>query len=287
LPNREWSLVFFTTLSQLSIGIVVCFTVLTYLDNGAGFFIDTGLNLKNPVLLALIFIGVATLTSFLHLGNPSNAPNALNNLSGSWLSREILALSIYSLSLLVVIGAGWKIGNVASLKYYLALSSAIGIVLLWMMIRIYTVPTIPAWNTWYTPLSFVLTALCLGLLTFLCLHQVGIVVIENQVNGLMIFLIMILFLEIVSGLVHHIRLEKLDTGIDDIVFNRGSFYWVFLFRMGLLITAFLVLLVTVFKPEIYPGAGGFAWIYPLMVFVIAQELLGRLLFYSSYFRIGV
>ena len=287
MPNRDWSLVFFTTLSQLSIGIVVCFTVLTYLDNGPGFFIETGLSLKNPILLALIFVGVATVTSFLHLGNPSNAPNALNNLSGSWLSREILALSIYSLSLLIVIGAGWKIGNVASLKYYLAPGSAVGIVLLWMMIRIYTVPTIPAWNSWFTPLSFILTVLCLGPLTFLCLHQHGMLNIGNQVNGLMIFLILILFLEIVSGLVHHMRLEKFDTGIDDIAFNRGSFYWLFLFRMGLLITAFLVLLVIVFKPEIYPGAGSSTWIYPLMVFVIAQELLGRLLFYSSYFRIGV
>jgi anaerobic dimethyl sulfoxide reductase subunit C (anchor subunit) len=287
LPDRDWSLVFFTTLSQLSIGIVVCFTVLVYFDNGAGFFIETGLGLKNPALLALIFVGVATVTSFLHLGNPANAPNALNNLSGSWLSREILALSGYSLSLLIVIGAGWKIGNIASLKYYLALSSAIGIVLLWMMVRIYTVPTIPAWNTWFTPLSFILTTLCLGLLTVLCLHQLGIVNIEKQVNGLMTFLIIVLFLEIVSGLVHHIRLEKIDTGIDDIVFNKGTFYWVFLFRMGILITAFLVLLVIIFKPEVYPGAGSYAWIYPLMIFVIAQELLGRLLFYSSYFRIGV
>jgi anaerobic dimethyl sulfoxide reductase subunit C (anchor subunit) len=287
LPDRDWSLVFFTTLSQLSIGIVVCFTVLVYFDNGAGFFIETGLGLKNPALLALIFVGVATVTSFLHLGNPANAPNALNNLSGSWLSREILALSVYSLCLLIIIGAGWKIGNVASLKYHLVLSSVVGIVLLWMMVRIYTVPTIPAWNTWFTPLSFILTTLCLGLLTFLCLHQLGIVNIENQVNGLMTFLIIVLFLEIVSGLVHHIRLEKIDTGIDDIVFNKGSFYWVFLFRMGILITAFLVLLVIIFKPEVYPGAGSYAWIYPLMIFVIAQELLGRLLFYSSYFRIGV
>ena len=287
MPNRDWSLVFFTTLSQLSIGIVVCFSVLIYLDNGGGVSIETGLSLKNPVLLALIFVGVATVTSFLHLGNPLNAPNALNNLSGSWLSREILALSVYSLGLLIVIGAGWKTGNVASLKIYLALCSAIGIVLLWMMIRIYTVPTIPVWNTWFTPSSFILTMLSLGSLTFLCLHQLGVVNIEHQVDGLMKILIMVLFLEVVSGLAHHIRLEKFDTGIDDIEFSRGSYFWVFLFRMGLLITAFLVLLVIVFRPEIYPGAGNSFWIYPLMAFVIAQELLGRLLFYSSYFRIGV
>ncbi len=287
MPNRDWSLVFFTTLSQLSIGVVVCFFLLTYFDNGAGLFVEVGLSLKNPILLSLIFIGVATISSFLHLGKPLNAPKALNNLSGSWLSREILILGVYSLCLLIVVGAGWEIGDVASLSLYLAPSSVVGIVLLWMMIRIYTVPTIPVWNTWFTPLSFVLTTLCLGLLTFLCLHEVGMANIENQVNELKVLLIMVLFLEIVSGLVHHIRLEKLDTGIDDIVFNRGSFYWVFLLRMGLLITAFLVLLVIVFKPEIYPGMVNFTWIYPLMVFVIAQELLGRLLFYSSYFRIGV
>ena len=197
------------------------------------------------------------------------------------------ALSVYSMGLLVVIAAGWKTGNVASLKIYLALCSAIGIVLLWMMIRIYTVPTIPAWNTWFTPLSFILTMLCLGLLTFLCLHQLGVVNIEHQVDRLMKILIMILFLEVVSGLAHHIRLEKFDTGIDDIEFNRGSYFWVFLFRMGLLISAFLVMSVIAFKPEIYPGAESFTRTYPLMIFVIAQELLGRLLFYSSYFRIGV
>ena len=94
-----------------------------------GLLIETGLSLRNPVLLALVFIGVATVVSFLHLGKPSNAPNALNNLSGSWLSREILALGAYSLSLLVALVLGWKTGNTEYLKYTLVASSVIGLAL--------------------------------------------------------------------------------------------------------------------------------------------------------------
>ena len=102
MRNQDWSLVFFTTLAQLSVGIILWFTFSGYFYNDMGLLIETGLSFRNPVLLALIFIGVATVISFLHLGKPSNAPNALNNLSGSRLSREILALGAYSLSLLVV-----------------------------------------------------------------------------------------------------------------------------------------------------------------------------------------
>ncbi len=71
---------------------------------------ETGLSLTNPVLLALIFIGSATLSSFLHLGNPANATGALNNLSGSWLSREILAIGIFTASLCSRISPGLENG---------------------------------------------------------------------------------------------------------------------------------------------------------------------------------
>ena len=96
MRNQDWSLVLFTTLSQLSVGIILCFTLLGYSGTDLGLVFAMGLSFKNPVFLALVFIGVATLISFLHLGKPSNAPRALNNLSGSWLSREILAIGVYS-----------------------------------------------------------------------------------------------------------------------------------------------------------------------------------------------
>ena len=320
MRNKDWTLVFFTGLSQLSVGVILCFTWLVYVENDARFFMEMGLNLKNPVFLALISVGLATIISFAHLGNPSNAPKSLNNLTGSWVSREILALVVYSISLLIVFVAGWKNWNVEYLAYLLILSSVLGLVFLWMMIRIYVIPTIPPWNSWYTALSFISTAICLGLITILFLHHnLGCVTCDEQlidgvvcvtcyaqlIDGvgcvtcyarftddqtskeLMFYLIVILLIEIVSGFVHQSRLQKMNTGIDDLVLNKGAFYQVFLTRMVMLILALLTLLVLLLKPTLLAENDNFTWMYPLLVLLIAQEFTGRLLFYSSYFRIGV
>ena len=288
MSNRDWSLVWFTTLAQWSVGIVLWFTLPAFLADDLSQVFETGLSVRNPVLLALIYIGIATISSFLHLGNPSNAPKALNNLSSSWLSREILAIGFFSASLVLILILGWKTGHAEYSKYLILLSSFTGMALLWMMIRIYVMPTIPAWNSWYTPVSFVSTALSLGLLTFLSLHASGVVNTSDQIVGYFwLVLIVILLIEIVSGFAHQSKLVKMDSGMDELVFDRGTFHRVFLLRMAILIFACLATTVLVLKPDLLPGNGSSLWVSLLFVTVIAQELMGRLLFYSSYFRIGV
>ncbi len=288
MRNRDWSLVFFTTLSQLSVGIVLCFTLICLFNGELSLLFEKGLSLKNPVFLALGSVGLATLISFLHLGKPSNAPKALNNLAGSWVSREILALGLYSVSLLIVFVSGWTSWNIEYWTYLLLPGSVFGVALLWMMIRIYMMPTIPAWNSWYTRLSFVSTTLCLGLLTFLLLQKIAYVNLESQLSQwIMVLLIMVLFIETVSGFFHQFRLEKMNTGIDELVFNQGTFYKVFLFRMVILIMAGTMMLIIILNPGLFPEYSHDIWVYPLAALVIAQELMGRLLFYSSYFRLGV
>jgi len=288
MRNQDWSLVFFTTMAQWSVGIILCLTLL------AGFFSDTsvfrvsGLSLANPVFLALIFIAAATLVSFLHLGSPSNAPNALKNLSGSWLSREILAISVYSLSLLAIFVLGWRTGSIENFKYILMLASVAGLALIWMMIRIYVMPTIPAWNSWYTPLSFVSTALSMGMLTVMFLQHTGYLSFSEQITRLfLISVVVILFMELTTGFIHQFKLEEMDTGIDDLVFNKGMFYKVFLFRMALLIAVFPIIFIILFKPDFLPGFDHYVWAVLVLILVFTQEIIGRLLFYSSYFRIGV
>lgn len=288
MRNQDWSLVFFTTLSQWSIGIILCFTWLAYFSNDMGLIVETGLRPGNPALLALLLIGVATTVSFLHLGNPTNAPNALKNLSGSWLSREILAIAVYSLSVTAVLLAGWKIGDIEFLKYSLLLGSVAGLALLWMMARVYMMPTIPAWNSWYTPLSFASTTVCLGLITFLLLNTTGSAGADAQTSKFYLrVLIAILILEIVSGLLRQLRLEKMNTGIDGPTFKPGAFYKLFLARMAVLLIACLALLFFVLQGDLSPGNSYFTWMYPVLALVIIQEFAGRLLFYSSYFRTGL
>lgn len=137
-------------------------------------------------------------------------------------------------------------------------------------------------------MSFVATALCLGLLALLGFQLPGVAGIDDPViNKLMVFLMLILLLETASGLFHQFRLQKLNTGIDELKFNRGSFYKAFLFRMGLLLVAFLAIFTLIFSVYLFPGYQYNTWLYTLLVLIIVQELLGRGLFYSSYFRLGV
>jgi len=288
LANRDWSLMFFTTLAQWSVGIMLWLTWPVIHSQDLSPVFETGLSLKDPVLLALIFISSATLSSFLHLGNPVNAPRALNNLSGSWLSREILAIGVFVTGLLITFILGWRGGNPLLLKLLMVLSSIGGMALLWTMSRIYVMPTIPAWNSWNTPVSFISTALVLGLLTLLFLNNYGSIIIADHIHRIFwIALIAILLIEIVSAVIQQFKLATMDQGMDKLVFHKGTFYRVFLFRMAILIFICQLAVILAFKPELLPGNSESFWISLLFISGIAQELTGRLLFYSSYFRIGV
>jgi anaerobic dimethyl sulfoxide reductase subunit C (anchor subunit) len=281
--------VLFTVLSQWSVGIVLCLALLGYLDRDTDSMITSGLSLKNPVFLALFFIGVATLGSFMHLGNPANAPRALNNLAGSWLSREILTLGVYSVCLLSVIVLTWTVPGGEFIEYLLLFSCLTGLVFLWMMIRIYMIPTIPAWNNWYTPVSFISTAICLGLLTFLAMAYSGFIRVDVQISrNFAVLLAAVLGVELLSGLSCQHKLEKINTGIDILVFDRGDYYNIFVLRMGILVIVFLAMLIIALKKSsLLIGDIQYVWMYLIFALVIAQEFMGRLLFYSSYFRVGV
>jgi anaerobic dimethyl sulfoxide reductase subunit C (anchor subunit) len=288
LRNQDWPLVVFTIFAQASVGIVLCFTLLVHFNSGSSLYIETGLSLKNPVLLALVFVAAATLVSFSHLGNPANAPKTLNNLSSSWLSREILALGAYTACLLIIFVLGWKHGGIQYPGYLLPMGCISGVALVWMMIRLYVIPTIPPWNSWNTPLSFISTVICLGVLTFLFLHSFGAAVIDERiVYKLLLALLLVQIIEFVSALIHQSQLQKMDGGIDRPVFKQGTFHRIFLLRTGLLAIVLLALFLVILNPALVLENGACSWLCPLLFLIVVQEILARILFYSSYFRLGV
>ena len=286
--NRDWSLVFFTSLAQWSVGIALWLSWPVIYSNGLTPIFETDLSVTNPLLLAVVFIAVATLSSFLHLGKPANAPRALNNLASSWLSREILAIGVFTASLVITLLLSWKTGSAQYLKPLMLLSSISGLALLWTMSRIYVMPTIPAWNSWHTPLSFVSTALSLGVITLLFLQaNDSIAIAAHIIRVFYISLIALLLTEIITGGIHQYRLATMDQGMEKRVFDKGAFYRIFLVRMAILVFTLQLAVILFLKPDLLPGNSGTLWMSLLFVLVIAQEMIGRLLFYSSYFRIGV
>jgi len=134
---HEWSLVAFTLLCHLAAGSVV---------------ILGGLRLD--------------------LGSPHRAYRAILNLRSSWLSREILAATSFT----VVCGAAFMLdgrevlGATESIAL-LWLGAFCALTLVLVISRVYRLRTVPTWNTIRTPMSFLATSWLLGSLALALLYD--------------------------------------------------------------------------------------------------------------------
>lgn len=283
--KRDGSLVFFTILSQWSVGIIVC---LTGLSRGGSLVLETGAFPANLVVLALVLVVVATTVSLLHLGNPVNAPKAARNLATSWLSREILAIGLFSACLVATLLAARVPGSAAYSNVLLPACSLAGLFLVWSMARVYRIPTVPAWDSGFTPLAFVSATLSLGLMTFLLLDASGALVLAGNTHTVLAGLLLaLLALEMGAGIVGYYRLSRMDTGMDGPAFGHGFLYKLFRTRMALAGVACLLLGFFTLNPGLLPAGAALAGLFLAMALVVLQELAGRALFYASYFRIGL
>lgn len=158
---HEWPLVLFTLTVQLAVGLYLALLATRSLlraEHPAGRPIDEG-----PFLLVGVLMAAALAVSLIHLGAPMSAVHTLSNLEESWLSREILVV----LAFLGLWGLGYWLGRRPGTApwtaWALAWATALaGIVLIWVMARIYMVPARPLWDHWLTAAGFLLTTLLLG-----------------------------------------------------------------------------------------------------------------------------
>ena len=100
------------------------------------------------LLIALGAALVGVIFSFLHLGNPTNAPRSLSNIGTSWLSREITGVLIYSALLMGTTILHFVMPSAGrSLKWLVDLTALTGVILIFIMSKIYMIPARPAWNS--------------------------------------------------------------------------------------------------------------------------------------------
>jgi len=157
--HTEWSLVFFTTISQFAVGIMIAALPFVFAKNH-----NSHGRLKNTAFyVAAGLMMVALVLSFFHLNNPIHAVHALNNLESSWLSREILMVSLFLFCLVLLNGILYfKNPGIQSYRTYILVTTLMGIVLVYTMSRLYMIPTVPTWNSASTLIEFYSTALLLG-----------------------------------------------------------------------------------------------------------------------------
>jgi formate dehydrogenase iron-sulfur subunit len=152
LQDPHWPLVFMLTLTQMSVGAILCIWILATLRHTPA--------LLAAALLTLTASFVSLTASTLHLGRPIYAYRAAKAWRRSWLSREVLALGLfahvataYAACLFFRLPAAPLVGVGAVLA---------GIGGIYCSARIYLVPARPSWNSRYTIAEFFLTAALLG-----------------------------------------------------------------------------------------------------------------------------
>jgi anaerobic dimethyl sulfoxide reductase subunit C (anchor subunit) len=258
----ERPLVAFTLLSQTAVG---AFLTLGALDLWAGTLAGEAAArlLTNGLLLSIgPVVGLALLSSLLHLGTPRNAWRVAANVRTSWLSREILAALLFAGTGAAFAVLRWSGAGSAALRDLLALAGAAsGVALVYAMARVYRLRTVPHWDTPLTTVSFFATALLLGPLAV----GTGLVLLPG-IPG-----------DLVRGPLHGIALTAAaGFGAEIATAGRGPRHGVrrLLLMAGVALCVLLLLSDARFAPALLAAFAA----------ALAAQVLGRYLFYVDGLR---
>jgi len=247
------------------------------------------LQLRLPVVaVALLLMAGALVFSFFHLGSPLKAVYALSALRTSWLSREILMVSVFGLLLLawyILLRTSSFPERASSMMLWLCLTA--GLLMVWSMARIYMLPAVPPWNSAYTPVLFYSGGVMSGFSLFFLLEVPGHEGEDGRYRQLPYSRVMVLMI-LAAFLVRTIFSLFQQPVAPDVAFPPDGVPW-------LLKTVYYMLLVAgsglLLKRSFLPvNLSAKTWSYLVVIAflcILAGELLGRFIFYAGYYRLGV
>jgi len=254
-----------TVLTQMSVGAFTTIWLLQLLGASSG--------LGIAALASLLVGAVALNASTLHLGRPVHAYRALRMWRRSWLSREVLLFTSFSLVAGLYAALLWLGGGTATAAPGItsgmttaigALTVVLGIAGVTASACIYRVPSRPAWNTRYTLLQFNLTGALLGPLFAMALgvgDQEWLAVASASMAGAQFVLLAVRFLRCIAS----DSLELKGTArLLSTVFAKH------LVARGILLAAGAIVLPLLVAPAVLA-----------LTLAIAAEILGRYLFFVS------
>ncbi len=285
LSFKEWPLVFFTILVQSAVGLfLLSFGPIIFSSGWKNQVVFRIADRWGLVLLGAV--GVAILVSLFHLGNPLSAYLAVSNVKSSWLSREIISLGLFFF--LLVLLEIFLIVRVSSraLTFLTILAGISGLVLIYVMSKIYRLATVPLWNSFRTTLFFFLTSFLVGGLGLLLSQKLGFtalnwpwlesfywwasIIAVTAVGLSLMFLDQTcgLFPMASSGLVPAVALKK-----------------IYILRLVLLLLAFGLLLISRWLVTSASSLSAVLTALGLML-VLIEETAGRVAFYNLYQPFG-
>ncbi len=301
MNTREWALVLFTILAQMSVGsflglgIVHFFAARKAGEEQADRFSDLALLAIWPVM------GLGFVASLLHLGNPMNAYRAVTNLDTSWLSREILFGIVFAVVGFAFALLQWrKVGSFTMRNILAWIASIFGIGLVYSMSKVYMLPTQPSWDSLATPISFFTTTLLLGALAlgvaFVINYSISMKkdptcaeaqceLLRGALRWIAIATVVLLGVELVTIPIYVGTLSASGSAValTSTGMLLGEFGLIFALRLILVFVGAGIFGVFLYQNALSPGQekmlANFA--YGAFALVLVAEILGRFLFYAT------
>jgi len=304
---RDWALITFTILAQMSVGSFVGLGIVHFFaQKKAG--MEEADRFSSRALWAIWpVMALAFIASILHLGNPLNAYRAVTNLGTSWLSREIFFGVLFAvLGFLFALLQWRKIGSFTLRNIVAWVAAIVGLVFVYSMSNVYLLPTQPAWNTLATPISFFSTTLLLGALALGVAFVVnyGIVLKSNPdceeaqcellhltLRWISIVSVVLLGVELVMIPLYLATLAATGSAValTSTSMMIGEYGAVFAARLILVFVGAGIFGLLLFKNAENPGKENLlaTYAYGAFALVLVAEVLGRFLFYATQAQITI
>jgi len=257
MNDMELSLVLFTVLSQVSVGLAVMAALRQWAASEG----PAPPAVRVEWILVGIVLLIGMVVSLFHLGHPEGSPRSILHLSNSWLSREILAFLIYGILVILGLVALWKEtgGRGAIIKC----AALVGLIALAVSGMVYSPPSFPALNNGTPVLFYLLTAFILG--SAFSSYLAG--------PAWQPWLTRILLTSLVVGLVLNLLLPSIWLAGGRVMHQTGLAYYASALYWVRILGEFVLGIVVVAATRRIP-----IW---LPVILLAGEILGRVIFFTN------
>jgi anaerobic dimethyl sulfoxide reductase subunit C len=251
-----------------------------------------------PLYIVFPIMLLALLASVFHLGNPINIVGAVPNLGTSWLSREVVTAVVF------VILAGfytlmqWRKISTDTIRTVIGwIAALVGIFQTYAMAMVYMIRTQPSWNTFATPITFLVTCLLLGAL----LIAVAIVATHSQdkeqtsllrdvLRGIAVAAIVLVGIEFVVLPVYVVYLSAQGgAALQTLSMMTGQFSVALVLRLVFVFIGAGVLGFYLYQNASVAGREKTlsTLVYSAFVLALVGEAMGRYIFYATHVRIGL
>jgi anaerobic dimethyl sulfoxide reductase subunit C (anchor subunit) len=297
MNTREWALIIFTILGQLSVGtLLVLLIVRAFLSSKLG--AEKAARLTNvPMYGVVVTMGLALIASLFHLGKVTHVIGAVPNLGTSWMSREVVSSVAFAVLVALFALLEWRKIASEGLRLVVAwVAVLVGLFLLVCMSQTYMLPAEPAWNTAATPIQFFATALLLGVLgsaVALVANRAAVkedAAVDGVLRSLALSAIVLVGVElIVTPLYMAYLAVQGPAAVKSLGLMAGTYGLALVIRFVLVFLGAGYLAAHLYRNAASPEKKNSlaTLVYVAFVLVLTSEVLGRFLFYATRVRIGV